>query len=58
MQKQKEFIVPVCWGHPAPEGEAVTLGRLASFYTVFRDRIEQQPLGTIGRSVTFKLIGP
>jgi hypothetical protein len=24
MQKQEEFIVPVCWGHPAPRGKLVT----------------------------------
>ena len=26
MQKQEEFIVPACWGYPAPKGEAMTLG--------------------------------
>jgi hypothetical protein len=26
MQKQEEFIVPECWGCPAPKGEAMTLG--------------------------------
>jgi hypothetical protein len=26
MQKQEEFIVPECWGYPAPKGEAMTLG--------------------------------
>ena len=26
MQKQEEFIVPVCWGCPKPEGEVATLG--------------------------------
>jgi hypothetical protein len=26
MQKQEEFIVPMCWGHPTPEGEVATSG--------------------------------
>lgn len=35
-------------GHPAPKGEVATLStRSASFYTVCRGRIEQQPLRTM-----------
>jgi hypothetical protein len=28
MQKQEEFIIPECWGRPAPKGEVAISGSL------------------------------
>ena len=43
MQKQEEFIVPVCWGCPKPEGEVATLGGPLGGEFLY----EHQQLGTI-----------